>query len=196
MSLSQRCSRPCWMGIWAAWSRGWCPCPLWGGWNWMIFKVPANPNHSMILVAFSRGCRRHGFVSHPGEESTQLEVPYSEWVLCTSARLDIGERHLFWLHFRRRKDAPFLIWKTGFAAGFQTPTAKCTDSLSAMPSEGSGFLLYSPWSVCGLSPKAGAVGSQKPFKSSRMLIDLQILEKHSSSDLNYVSVVSSCYIFL
>lgn len=44
----------------------------------MIFKVPANPNHSMILVAFSRGCRRHGFVSHPGEESTQLEVPYSE----------------------------------------------------------------------------------------------------------------------
>lgn len=44
--------------------------------------------------------------------------------------------------------------------------------------------------------KAGALGLTETSQSSRMFIDLQILEKHGSSELNYVSVVSSCYIFL
>ena len=44
-----QCSRPGWMGLWATWSSGRCPCPWQGAWNEMIFKVSSNPNHSMIL---------------------------------------------------------------------------------------------------------------------------------------------------
>jgi len=32
-----------------SWSSGRCPCSWQGGWNQMIFKVPSNPYHSMIL---------------------------------------------------------------------------------------------------------------------------------------------------
>ena len=46
------CSRPGWMRLWATWSSGRCPCPWQGRWNWMIFKVPSNPNHSMILLLY------------------------------------------------------------------------------------------------------------------------------------------------
>ena len=42
-------SRSGWTGLWATWSTGNCPCPWQGGWNLMIYKVPSNPNHSMIL---------------------------------------------------------------------------------------------------------------------------------------------------
>ena len=41
--------RPGWMGLWAAWAGGRCPCPGQGCWNEMIFKVPSNPNHSVML---------------------------------------------------------------------------------------------------------------------------------------------------
>ena len=48
-----RCSRPGWMGPWAAWSsiryEGWWPCLWQGGWSLMILQVPSNPSHSMIL---------------------------------------------------------------------------------------------------------------------------------------------------
>ena len=44
-----QCSRPGWMGLWAAWSSRRCPCSLQGGWNEMVYKVPSNPNHSIIL---------------------------------------------------------------------------------------------------------------------------------------------------
>ena len=44
-----QCSRPGWMELWATWSHGRCPCAWQGGWNQMIFKVPSNTNHSMIL---------------------------------------------------------------------------------------------------------------------------------------------------
>ena len=37
------------MGLWATWSSGRCPCPWQGGWSEMIFKVPSNPAHSVIL---------------------------------------------------------------------------------------------------------------------------------------------------
>jgi len=47
-----RCSRPGWMGLWATWSSGRCPCPWQRGWNRLISKVCSNPNCSMIL------CRR------------------------------------------------------------------------------------------------------------------------------------------
>jgi len=30
---SLQCSRPGWMGLWATWSSGRCPCPWQGGWN-------------------------------------------------------------------------------------------------------------------------------------------------------------------
>jgi len=34
--------RPGWMGLWATWSSGRCPCPWQGGWNYMIYKVSSN----------------------------------------------------------------------------------------------------------------------------------------------------------
>lgn len=37
----------------ASWSSGRCPFPMAGGWNDMIFKVPANPNLSLILWSTS-----------------------------------------------------------------------------------------------------------------------------------------------
>ena len=37
------------MELWATWCSGRCPCSWQGGWNQVIFKVPSNPNHSMIL---------------------------------------------------------------------------------------------------------------------------------------------------
>ena len=36
------------------WWKG--PCPWQGGWNRMIFKVPSNPTHSMILWCWRYGC--------------------------------------------------------------------------------------------------------------------------------------------
>jgi len=47
-----QCSRPGWMGLWATWSTGRCPCPWQGGWNKMIFKNSFQPKpfyDSMIL---------------------------------------------------------------------------------------------------------------------------------------------------
>ena len=48
-----RCSRPGWIGPWAAWSSirygGWRPCLWWGDWRFMILEVPFNPSHSMII---------------------------------------------------------------------------------------------------------------------------------------------------
>ena len=49
MSHPWKCSRPGWMGPWAAWSSGRCPCPWQGNWNKMLFKVSSSPNHSKIL---------------------------------------------------------------------------------------------------------------------------------------------------
>ena len=44
-----KCSRPGRMGLWATWSGGRCPCPWQGSWNYTVFKVPCNPNCSVIL---------------------------------------------------------------------------------------------------------------------------------------------------
>ena len=46
-----RCSRPGWMGLWAAWSsiNGWWSCLWQGDWIFMILEVPSNPGHSVIL---------------------------------------------------------------------------------------------------------------------------------------------------
>lgn len=44
-----RCSKPDWMGLWATGAGGMCPCPMAGGWDWVISKAPFNTNHSVIL---------------------------------------------------------------------------------------------------------------------------------------------------
>ena len=36
-------------GALGSWTGGGQPCPWQGGWNWVIFKVPSNPCHSVIL---------------------------------------------------------------------------------------------------------------------------------------------------
>ena len=50
------CSRPGWMGPWAAWSSikcgGWWPCLWQGVWRFMILEVPSNPGHSVILYLY------------------------------------------------------------------------------------------------------------------------------------------------
>ena len=51
-----RSSRPGWMELWATWSSGRCPCSWQGGWNQMIFKVPSNPNHSILWQGRTLGC--------------------------------------------------------------------------------------------------------------------------------------------
>ena len=51
-----RCSRPGWMGPWAAWFStecgGWWPCLWQGGWSFMILEVPSNTGHSEILWCY------------------------------------------------------------------------------------------------------------------------------------------------
>ena len=41
--------RPGWTGLGAAWSSERCPCPWLGGWNEMVYKVPAKPKQSVTL---------------------------------------------------------------------------------------------------------------------------------------------------
>jgi len=41
-------SRPGWMGLWATWSRG-RSLPIAWSWNYVVLRVPFNPNHSMII---------------------------------------------------------------------------------------------------------------------------------------------------
>lgn len=38
-----------WRGFYATWSSRRCPRPWQEGWNYVIFKVPSIPNHSVIL---------------------------------------------------------------------------------------------------------------------------------------------------
>ena len=45
-----RCSRPGWMGPWAAWSG-----IVYGSWNLVILGAPSNPGHSVIHM------EEHGF---------------------------------------------------------------------------------------------------------------------------------------
>ena len=50
-------SSPGWMGLCATWSRGReVSLPIAGGWNYMVLKVPSNPNHSMILCPVAVQC--------------------------------------------------------------------------------------------------------------------------------------------
>lgn len=48
-SHSWRCQRPGWLGLQPAQSTGKCLCLQQASWNWAIFKVPSNPNLSIIL---------------------------------------------------------------------------------------------------------------------------------------------------
>ena len=43
------CSRPAWMGLWATWSSGRCPCPWQDGVELKSLSVPPRPNHSTTL---------------------------------------------------------------------------------------------------------------------------------------------------
>jgi len=36
-------------GAWSTLGWGQGSLPIAGGWNWVIYRVPSNPNHSMIL---------------------------------------------------------------------------------------------------------------------------------------------------
>lgn len=47
-----KCRRPGWMGLWAAWSSGICPCPWQGGLSrWSLRSFPYKPNfHSWAVV--------------------------------------------------------------------------------------------------------------------------------------------------
>lgn len=42
------CSWSVWMRLWATWSNDWRSYPQLGCWNYVIFKVPSNPDHSVV----------------------------------------------------------------------------------------------------------------------------------------------------
>ena len=58
-----RCSRPVWMGPWAAWAGircgGWWPCLQHRGWCFVILEVPSNPTILWFYAAVTWGrfCR-------------------------------------------------------------------------------------------------------------------------------------------
>ena len=41
-----------------------CPYPWQGGWNWLIFKISSNPNHSVILFPDKPGVLHQGPPAH------------------------------------------------------------------------------------------------------------------------------------
>lgn len=43
-----RHSRPGRTGPWGVWFSDWQPCLQQGEWNWILFKIPSNLDHSMI----------------------------------------------------------------------------------------------------------------------------------------------------
>lgn len=52
------------------------PCPwLAGGWNWMIFKVPSNLNHSRILWFYKMGISEEGMQDPRAAPSHQSAQP-------------------------------------------------------------------------------------------------------------------------
>jgi len=80
-----KCSRPGWMELWATWSSGICPCSWQGDWNQMIFKVPSNPYHYMILWNKIAKESNYGVLIKPSLQFILL-LPLSvtiHWVLDT-----------------------------------------------------------------------------------------------------------------
>lgn len=47
--ISWRCSRQGWMALWGTWPSGEFPCLWQVAWNYIMFKVPSNLNHSKFL---------------------------------------------------------------------------------------------------------------------------------------------------
>ena len=94
-----QCSRPGWMELWTPWSGGRCPCSWQWGWNQEIFKVPSNPNHSMIQWFYvmarvpdhSSGEKRP---THAGQQSWQHWAPPQSVGLLSSALLSLPKKSM------------------------------------------------------------------------------------------------------
>ena len=77
------------MGLWATWSSGRCPCPQQGGLNEMNYKVPSNPNLSIILFCdyfwkdWVPGAATESAVHHTMNEQRCLNCcPSPNWRAC------------------------------------------------------------------------------------------------------------------
>ena len=101
MPLPWRCSRPGWMGPWAAWSSirygAWRPCLQQGGRSLVILEVPSNPDHSMkgeecVAVRWvcskMLSCFRSHLMSIPAVHALQADGQLEE------RALEISRRHL------------------------------------------------------------------------------------------------------
>lgn len=92
------------MGFWAAWSSGRCPCLWKGGWIWVIFKVPSNPNCSQtsresefwtrrdILYKIQHSMRRLVF---PG--CWVLSAFYFLFLFFDWAQMSVAKKKWFWV---------------------------------------------------------------------------------------------------
>jgi len=50
-------------GLGAPWAGGRGPCPWQRGWNEMVYKVPSNPNHSVILWYLASAMERGSWIT-------------------------------------------------------------------------------------------------------------------------------------
>ena len=86
------------MELWATWSSGRCHCSWQGGWKWMIFNVPSNRYHSMILWFYDLDAQwiaKETVVSLDERRSIWAQgfhqVPWKRWLcsckhICASPR--------------------------------------------------------------------------------------------------------------
>ena len=78
---SQKCSRPAWMGLWATWSGGRCPCPWQGHRTRWPLKIPANTNHSMSLWVYDSKCNFRMFLWFSRAFCTAVLLPQASAVV-------------------------------------------------------------------------------------------------------------------
>ena len=83
-----RCSRPGWMGPWAAWAGmkcgGWWPCLWWGvGASWSLGCLPTQPFCGSMTVILGMSCQDHEVLSILGPtyqiwyDTEKYHTPYS-----------------------------------------------------------------------------------------------------------------------
>lgn len=77
------CSRSGWMGLWATWPIGRCPCPCQWGWTRPSLEILSTPNHLIMLLlaccndmsGFKAPYNLSGF--HPNKPDSDLRILYS-----------------------------------------------------------------------------------------------------------------------
>jgi len=103
-----------WMWLWAAWSRGYQPCPRQGGWNKMTFEVLFNPGHSM----FAHDTNLSGIVdTAEGRDAIQRDQhQHEKWAHVNLMRFNNNKLKV--LHFSHGN--PRYVYRLGEHTGSST----------------------------------------------------------------------------